>query len=279
MSTVTSGAEEHAERSVLFYAAIAIFLAILTLIEVGPLFEWYDLPASVLIALSVVKFFFVVAFFMHLWDDASVFTRVFVVPLLGSVLMVIVLMLLFHTIYPSPHDDAFVVQERHYENWNQPCHSWLVSSVSNRSYCASPPVDRDRLAMFVAGEAGPADGPPPVDISGMSDNERFVALRERGQQLYEQNCATCHGSDGLGVSGVYPPLAGADYIQDPNVHIDVLLRGLSGQIVVNGQTYNGVMTSFSALNDFNIAAVITYERNSWGNDLGIVLPEEVRRRR
>src|SRR5690606_28983271 len=84
MSTETSGAEEHAERSVMFYAAIAIFLAILTLIEVAPLFEWFDLPASVLIALSVVKFFFVVAFFMHLWDDASVFTRVFVVPLVGS---------------------------------------------------------------------------------------------------------------------------------------------------------------------------------------------------
>ncbi len=61
--------------------------------------------------------------------------------------------------------------------------------------------------------------------------------------------------------------------------IDVVLKGLSGPITVNGQNYNGVMAAFGTLNDFNVAAIVTYERTSWGNDLGMVLPEEVAARR
>src|SRR5690606_41139082 len=65
-------------------------------------------------------------------------------------------------------------------------------------------------------------------------------FRERGQQMYEQNCATCHQADGAGVGTTYPPLAGSDYIQDKATHIDIVLNGLSGPITVKGQAYNGV---------------------------------------
>lgn len=280
MSTVShDAADQHGGRSVLFYTAIAVFLAIITFIELGPLFEWYNLSPAVLIGMSVVKFFFVVAFFMHLWDDASVFSRVFVIPLIGSVMMVVALMLLFHSMNPSPREDAFVVQERYYENWNDECSSWLRSSISNRLYCASPPIDRDRLALYSAEEAGPSGGPPAVNLSGMGENEVLTTLRERGKELYDQNCATCHQPEGQGVPNVYPPLAGSDYMTDKATHIDVVLNGLSGPIEVNGAMYNGVMASFGTLNDFNVAAIVTYERTSWGNDLGVVLPEEVAARR
>lgn len=280
MSTVAQGGEEqHAGPSVLFYTGIAIFLAIVTFVELGPLFEWFNLPTGVLIVMSAVKFFCVVAFFMHLWDDAAVFSRVFVVPLIGSVLMVVVLMAMFHALDPSPREDPFVMQERHYENWNSECSSWLRSSVSNRPYCASPPIDPHRLALYTTEEGMPAGGPPAISLTGMGDNQVLAALRERGQQIYDLNCATCHQGEGQGVPGVYPPLANSDYLQSKEQHIDVVLRGLSGPITVNGQPYNGVMAGFASLNDFNVAAVVTYERTSWGNDLGVVLPEEVARRR
>ena len=280
MSTVShDAAEHHGGRSVFFYTSIAVFLAIVTFIELGPLFGWFELPAAVLLVLSTVKFFFVVAFFMHLWDDAPVFNRVFVIPLVGAVVMVSVLMAMAHTFNPSPREDPFVVQERYYENWNQECSSWVRSSISNRLYCASPPIDRERLALYAATGAGPVGGPPPVDLGGMSDDAKLSALRERGQQMYEQNCATCHQADGAGVGTTYPPLAGSDYIQDKATHIDIVLNGLSGPITVKGQAYNGVMAAFGTLNDFNVAAIITYERTSWGNDLGMVLPEEVAARR
>lgn len=280
MSTVSHEAvEAHAGRSVFFYASIAVFLAIVTFIELGPLFGWFELPAAVLLVLSTIKFFAVVAFFMHLWDDAPVFNRVFVIPLLGAIAMVTALMALAHSFYPSPRKDPFVVQERYYENWSGECSSWLRSSISNRVYCASPPIARERLALYAAGDAGPSEGPPPVNLSGMADDAKLATLRERGEMLYEQNCATCHQADGSGVGTTYPPLAGSDFIQDKARHIDVVLKGLSGPITVNGQNYNGVMAAFGTLNDFNVAAIVTYERTSWGNDLGMVLPEEVAARR
>lgn len=272
-------AEQHEGRSVFFYTTLAVFLAIVTFIELGPLFEWFELSPSVLIVLSSIKFAVVVAYFMHLADDAPIFNRVFVIPLFLAITMVVVLMAMAHTFFPSPKEDPFAVQERYYENWNSECNSWLRSSISNRVYCASPPIDRQRLALHSAGAGVSSEGPPPVDMSSMSDDARLATLRERGEQLYEQNCATCHQADGSGVGTTYPPLANSDYIHDKGVHIDVVLNGLSGPITVNGQNYNGVMAGFDMLNDFNVAAIVTYERTSWGNDLGMVLPEEVAARR
>lgn len=267
---------EHSGRSVGFYVGVAVVLALITLIELGPLFGVYQVPSWLLVILSSSKFFAVVAFFMHLWDDAAVFSRVFLVPLAGAALMVVALMAMFHTFEPSSGDDPFVIQERYAENWNRPCDSWMESPRTHRRYCGSPPIARERLAQHAATPAGPAGGPPPVDLSGKSEADQLALLRERGEQLYTQNCSVCHQPDGAGVAGVYPPIAGSDYLADGSAHIGIVVNGLSGPIVVNGRPYNGVMPAFGTLNDYNIAAMVTYERTSWGNDLGLVLPEAVR---
>ena len=266
---------EHAHHSPWFYAGIAVFLGALTLVELGPLFALYNLPATVLILLSVVKFFTVVAFFMHLWDDESIYTRVFGAPLVGGVAMVAVLMTLFHTWKPSPHKENFAVQERHFENWNSECSSWLHSARTNRSYCASPPISTARIAMYAPKAGSSPSGPAPADLTAKTDDEKKAMLVKRGETLYSANCVACHQADGKGIPGTYPPLAGSDYIADGTVHAKVILNGLNGEIVVNGTKYNGAMSAFGQLNDYNIAALATYERNSWGNNLGLVLPEEV----
>ncbi|MFT5111041.1 MAG: nitrite reductase (NO-forming) [Parasphingorhabdus sp.] len=101
--------------------------------------------------------------------------------------------------------------------------------------------------------------------------ERIVA----GQRVYEQNCMACHQSEGQGIPGVFPPLAGSDYLlSDPKRSIRVLIDGLSGEVVVNGQTYNGVMPAVQ-LDDEKMANVLTYILNNWNNNGGEILPLDV----
>ena len=97
-----------------------------------------------------------------------------------------------------------------------------------------------------------------------------------GKQLYGAKCAACHQASGLGVAGVFPPLAGAEWVVgDEKVLTSILLHGLQGEIVVKGNTYKGVMPPFGTLADEEIAAVLTYIRSDWGNKAAPVLATTV----
>lgn len=87
-----------------------------------------------------------------------------------------------------------------------------------------------------------------------------------GQQIFNV-CAQCHQSSGVGVAGSYPPLVASDYVTgDPARFSAILLNGLKGPLVVNGVTYSGEMPAWRDLySDEELAAVMTYVRNSWGN--------------
>lgn len=278
MSAHHDGHGEHAHRPVWHYLLIAAILTAITVFEIGPLFEWYNLPGALLIALSVVKFAIVVALFMHLYDDSRVFTAIFTLPLLGATAMVIVLMTLFWSWMPSPHKDVFPVEERHWINYSGQCSSWIRSSVSNRWYCSSPAIDPARMLAYTAPPpetAGTCASGIKLDLAGKSEADAKAALTEAGGKLYEANCLACHQATGMGVPGAFPPIAGSDYIADPAAHASIIVKGLSGPITVNGQAYNGAMPGFGALCDDEIAAIATYERNAWGNDLGLVTPKQV----
>ncbi|MEQ9824406.1 MAG: cytochrome c [Puniceicoccaceae bacterium] len=99
----------------------------------------------------------------------------------------------------------------------------------------------------------------------------------RGKRIYTNKCQVCHQQTGTGVPGVYPPLAGADWVaKSPDILVRVVLNGLAGEIVVNGNTYNSAMTAFgNDLSDQEIAEVLTYIRNSWGNELPFIEEAEV----
>ena len=94
-----------------------------------------------------------------------------------------------------------------------------------------------------------------------------------GKRLYS-NCISCHQSDGGGVEGQFPPLSGSEWLtQDPETPVRILLNGLSGPIEVAGETYNGEMPAFGRrFNDREIAAVLTYVRQSFGNGAPSVEP-------
>ncbi|MNX69509.1 Cytochrome c-552 precursor [compost metagenome] len=98
-----------------------------------------------------------------------------------------------------------------------------------------------------------------------------------GKQAYEANCASCHQANGQGLPGMFPPFAGAETPNgDPKEHIKTVLHGKSGPLTVLGKQYNGAMPPFPQLSDEEIAAIITYERTSWGNKGGAVTPEQVK---
>lgn len=104
---------------------------------------------------------------------------------------------------------------------------------------------------------------------------------EAGKKVYETSCMNCHMQDGKGLEGVFPPVAQSDFLKkSPNEIIDVLVKGQSGEIKVNGVTYNGVMPSVEYLSDQEIADVLNYIQNSWGNkNTKPILPDQVKKRR
>jgi cytochrome c oxidase cbb3-type subunit 2 len=99
----------------------------------------------------------------------------------------------------------------------------------------------------------------------------------RGASLYTANCSACHQASGEGLPGAFPPLKGNDVVNDDDVkqHIHVVLHGLQAT-QIGGVAYGGVMPPFAAtLNDADIAAILDYERTSWGNHGKSVTAAEV----
>lgn len=87
-----------------------------------------------------------------------------------------------------------------------------------------------------------------------------------GKELFG-NCMQCHKETGLGLPGEFPPLVASEFVTgDPRRLTGILLRGLKGELTVNGAKYNGEMPPWrDAFNDEEIAAIATFIRNSWGN--------------
>lgn len=88
-----------------------------------------------------------------------------------------------------------------------------------------------------------------------------------GGAIYAQNCATCHGPQGQGQPGLYPPLAhNPDLARDNGAFpVTVVLHGIEGPIDVAGHHYDSAMPAFGHLSDVEIAAVVNYVRSAWGN--------------
>jgi mono/diheme cytochrome c family protein len=103
------------------------------------------------------------------------------------------------------------------------------------------------------------------------------AANAAGAKAYEQNCASCHQTDGKGMAGSFPPLAGNPAVTgDPAKVIHIVKYGLTGKIEVGGHAFNGIMPPWgSQLSNADIAAAITHIRTSWGNTAGAVTEAQV----
>lgn len=99
-----------------------------------------------------------------------------------------------------------------------------------------------------------------------------------GAQVYAAQCVACHQATGAGLPGVFPPLAGADWVTGKEaLAANIVLHGISGKLTVGGKEYNGQMPPFKdKLNDAEIAAVLSHVRTSFGNSAGAVAADAVK---
>jgi nitrite reductase (NO-forming) len=121
-------------------------------------------------------------------------------------------------------------------------------------------------------------------IQEMPDTKKAVVKKSKtlaekiasGKQIYTKTCFACHQANGEGIANAFPPLAKSDYLNaDVDRAIGIVLRGKTGEITVNGKKYNSVMTK-QTLNDDEVADVMTYIYNSWGNKKTNVSVNKVR---
>ncbi|MEO9482216.1 MAG: c-type cytochrome [Ekhidna sp.] len=107
------------------------------------------------------------------------------------------------------------------------------------------------------------------------DQIRLKQYQVQGAKVYATYCANCHQQDGKGLASLYPPLAGSDYLlEDMSRAACIIKNGQSKEIVVNGVTYNQMMPG-NPITNLEIAEVLTFIGNAWGNEAGLVGVKDV----
>lgn len=149
-----------------------------------------------------------------------------------------------------------------------------VEGAENPEIYSGKEVDHTYLGDKAASMAPVAEAAASAQAGNLSLEDQVKA----GGALFAGTCSTCHQPDGKGLPGVFPPLAGSDYLAKGNDEIiKVVLNGLTGPVTVNGQDYNSVMPPMSQLTDDEVANILTYALNSWGNAGGRVSKDDVAR--
>jgi mono/diheme cytochrome c family protein len=163
---------------------------------------------------------------------------------------------------PNPPNSAPRLREKEDPNEsNRPLPWFLVMSLGAMAmwgafYIYSTPSGEDSA---FGDQRTVASLRPPVVLAG-------AAAAVDGKQLYGAKCAACHQGSGLGVAGVFPPLAASEWVTgDEKILANILLHGVNGEMVVKGNTYKGAMPAWKSLSDDELAAVLTYIRSDWGN--------------
>ncbi|MEO5691969.1 MAG: cytochrome c oxidase subunit II [Usitatibacter sp.] len=142
----------------------------------------------------------------------------------------------------------------------------VVEVVSEADYAAW--VKAELAKMPPPAAAAPAAEAASAAAPAADPNKKWTAdeLKAAGEKVYAASCAACHQPTGKGMPPAFPALAGSKIATGPKAaHLGLVLKGKPGT----------AMASFAQLSDADIAAVITYERTSWGNAGGEVQPSEV----
>lgn len=119
------------------------------------------------------------------------------------------------------------------------------------------------------------DGRTVAELQGAAPAAQGDAVD--GKAVYASHCAACHQATGVGLAGVFPPLADSEWVLGKDSTVaSIVLHGINGALTVKGKTYNGAMPAFKdQLGDAEIAALLTYVRGQWGNQGAAITPETV----
>jgi mono/diheme cytochrome c family protein len=172
--------------------------------------------------------------------------------------------------YRTAYHDRGEIKRRVWDSWNGDYYKEMMPVENSPESLAISEADRRTIKRWV--ENGAPMGVEPVAAGDLTKPERIQA----GKKLFNSICAACHQATGQGRPNVFPPLAGSDYLNaDKNRAIQLVLFGRQGEVLVNGMKYNNNMPSFP-LSDADIANVLTYVYNSFGNSGLEVNPAEVK---
>jgi mono/diheme cytochrome c family protein len=160
------------------------------------------------------------------------------------------------------HDLQYVVESAGITPGN-----WAALIDGMRQYGLRIPADeREKIVQYLSTYLGPHP-PPAAAGSTQAGGEAATANAPiDGKAVYARQCSACHQTDGTGISGTFPPLAGnPDLFRDRLLPVFVVLNGIQGPLTVKGEQYRGAMPPFDHLSDAEIAAVVTYVRGAWNN--------------
>jgi len=130
-------------------------------------------------------------------------------------------------------------------------------------------------SVFLYGIARRATNSNNQDVVYGQSNGKEVVNFSQGTQIYKEKCASCHQVNGMGVSGVFPPLKGSDFLKNKTKKrlIEQVMNGSNEKLVVNGVRYANPMPP-RVNNASDAIAVVNYVLNSWGNHYGVAtLPD------
>lgn len=177
----------------------------------------------------------------------------------------------FHTEVPGTY---VLVDHSIFRAFNKGALALLeVTGEERKEIYSGKQVDEVYLGDKVANMA-PVATAEKASASGTLTREQQI---KAGEVLFKGTCSACHQDKGQGIPGVFPPLAGSDYlIADKERSIGVVLNGLTGKVTVNGNAYDSVMPPMSQLNDDEVANILTFTLNSWGNNGGAVSADQVK---
>ena len=136
----------------------------------------------------------------------------------------------------------------------------------------------NKVIAKIQAAAAPAPAPAPA---APAEAGAFVKASDdqmkRGAAVYARTCIACHQPTGMGLPPVFPPIANAPIVVgNPELPIKFILQGLMGPITVNGTTYNSMMPPVVGVTDGDIADVLTYVRQSFGNKGNPVSADQVK---
>jgi mono/diheme cytochrome c family protein len=172
--------------------------------------------------------------------------------------------------YKTAYADRWEIKRRVWDSWEG---SYFKEAMPIANSPESLQLTEDqRLIIRDWVKNGAPRGVTPVNTGAKSKADRITM----GSHLFASICAACHQPTGLGRPNVFPPLASSDFLNaDKSRAIGIVIHGRQGEVIVNGQKFNSSMPSFP-LNDEDIADVLTYVYNSFGNSGLEVTPEEVK---
>ena len=179
----------------------------------------------------------------------------------------------------APNGDVYLATSN--KDWHPRLQPWMYDSLPEGGdrIIRLQKANSTMLAQLkeMTGTTAVTEDPEPLPLyAEVYDYQPTGDAMTDGKALYSKHCASCHRLDGTGAPGLIPPLGHTDWVTGNKIRlIQVVLNGLSEPIDVNGITYDQEMPAYASLTDEELASILSYIRNSFGNKADAVIPGQV----